>query len=31
MGLITGQWKKRDPAERVSIVSWAEQVLASKL
>jgi len=31
MGLITGQWKKRDPAERESIVSWAEQVLASQL
>ncbi len=31
MGLITGQWKKRDPAERESIVSWAEQVLATQL
>ncbi|MEY3007640.1 MAG: hypothetical protein RI942_1982 [Pseudomonadota bacterium] len=31
MGLITGQWKKRDSAERDSIVSWAEQVLASQL
>jgi len=28
MGLILGGWRKRDDADRIAVLNWAEQLLA---